>query len=115
MNTIEFNSPAELVDEEVAENHGSLYKRLTGFAEAQAGNRLGWYMGSLMFQEVLCLPVPAFLMYYYHAPIWVLIVTVLLFFSNLVAGMCGSKINVLMNLLIGGILVHIAMILLFIL
>jgi len=115
MNTIEINSPGGLVDEEAAEKHVSLYKRLTVFAEAQAGNRLGWYMGSLLFQGVLCLPVPAFLMYYYHAPIWVLVVTVLLFFSNLVAGMCDSKINVLMNLLVGGILVHIAMVLFFIL
>jgi len=116
MNTIELNSHAALInDEEIIEKNGSPYKRYTRFVDSQAPNRAGWYMGSLLWQGVLCLPVPAFLMFYYHAPVWVLVVTVLWFFTNLVAGMCGSKISVLMNLLVGGTLLHIAMILTFVL
>jgi len=115
MNTIELNSPVELANEQVIGKSDSLYQRFTRFADSQAPNSTGWFMGSLVWQSVLCLPVPAFLMFYYHAPVWVLVITVLLFFSNLVAGMCGSKIGVLMNLLIGGTLLHIAMVLAFVL
>jgi hypothetical protein len=115
MNTIELNSPVGLVNQEVVEKSESFYKRFNRFVESQSKNRAGWFMGSLLWQGVLCLPVPAFLIFYYHAPIWILIVTVLLFFANLVAGMCGSKINVLMNLLIGGTLLHIALVLSFVL
>jgi len=115
MNTIELNPTAELADREAATGKISLYNRFIKFAESQAKNRAGWFMASLLWQGVLCLPVPAFLLYYYNAPIWILFITVLLFFINLVAGMAGTKTTTLLGLLIAGTLVNLAMILAFVL
>ena len=120
MNTIELNPSIELINEELVnqqliEKPLSLSERVARFAEGQAGNRIGWFMGSLLWQGVLCLPVPAFLMYYYHAPIWVLIVTVSLFFANLIVGMVGSKTSTLLALLAADILVHVTMLVAFML
>lgn len=115
MNTIELNPTAELADKEViAASKTSLYNRFNKFAESQAKNRAGWFMASLLWQGVLCLPVPAFLLYYYNAPIWVLFITVLLFFINLVAGMAGTKTTTVLGLLIAGTLVNLAMVVAFV-
>lgn len=111
MNTIELNPTAGLADKQVeAKNKILFYSRFKEFAESQAKNRAGWFMASLLWQGVLCLPVPAFLLYYYNAPIWVLFITVLLFFINLVAGMAGTKTTTVIGLLAAGTLVNLAMV-----
>ncbi|MBS1530637.1 MAG: hypothetical protein JSU01_10040 [Bacteroidetes bacterium] len=115
MNTIELNHPIDLAKKETAEKNASLLKRFADFAESQKDKRLGWFMVSLLAQSVLFLPVPAALMYYYDAPIWVLAVTVLTFFANIIAGMGGSKINVLIFLAGFSTLIHLAMIAFFVL
>ncbi len=115
MNTIELEPSATLVKAEAIEKQDSILKRFEAFAESQKDKRLGWFMISLLAQAVLFLPIPAALMYYYDASISVLAITVALFFVNLVAGMAGSKINVLMILIAITTIVNIAMILAYIL
>ena len=72
-------------------------------------------MFSLVSQGVLFLPVPAFLLYYYNAPIVVLVVTLVLFFANIIAGMGGSGIRTLLGFFAFSVLVHITMLLVFML
>jgi hypothetical protein len=115
MNTIELNSSLNLTKEEEAVKHESIVKRFAKFAESQHDKRLAWFMISLLAQSVLILPIPAALMYYYDAPIWVLVVTVLTFFANIIAGMGGSRINALIFLAGFSTLIHLAMILFFVL
>lgn len=115
MNTIELNTSFEITKTATAEKHESIVKRFAKFAESQNDKRLGWFMISLLAQSVLFLPVPAALIYYYDASIWVLAVTVLTFFANIIAGMGGSKINVLIFLAGFGIFIHLAMILFYVL
>ncbi len=115
MNTIELEPSATLVKTEAIERPDSTLKRFAAFAESQKDKRLGWFMISLLAQAVIFLPVPAALMYYYDASISVLAITVLLFFANLVVGMAGSKINVLIALIAITTIVHIAMIVAYVL
>lgn len=115
MNTIELKPSINLVETETIEKSHSILERFEAFAETQKDKRLGWFMISLLAQAVILLPIPAALMYYCDASISVLAITVSLFFANLVAGMAGSKINVLMILIAITTAVHIAMILAYIL
>ena len=115
MNTIELNTSLDLTKKESTRKHESLAKRFARFAESQHDRRLGWFMISLLAQSVLFLPIPAALMYYFNASIWVLAVTVLTFFANVVIGMCGSKINVLIFMVGFSTFVNLAMILYYVL
>ncbi|MEO3407764.1 hypothetical protein AAFN85_27850 [Mucilaginibacter sp. CAU 1740] len=98
-----------------AKTKQSTWTKLTAFADSQAPNRTGWFMFSLLSQGVLFLPIPAFLLYYYAAPIIILAVTLVLFFANIIAGMGGSGIRTLLGLFAFSVLVHITMLLVFIL
>ena len=115
MNTIELEPSVALVKTDTIEKPDSILKRFEAFAESQKDRRLGWFMISLLAQAVIFLPVPAALMYYYDASISVLAISVGLFFVNLVAGMAGSRINVLMILIAVTTIVNVAMILAYVL
>jgi hypothetical protein len=115
MNTIELEPSATLVKAEAIERPHSILERFEVFAESQKDKRLGWFMISLLAQAVIFVPVPAALMYYCDASILVLATTMVLFFANIIAGMGGSKIGVLMALIAITTIVHIAMILAYVL
>lgn len=113
MNTIELNPAVKLTNQETGTKATlSFVEKFTAFAASQKNNRTAWFLVSILAQGVLFLPVPAFLMYYYNAPIVVLATTLVLFFANIIAGMGGSKIGTLIFLLAFSIVVHIAMIVL---
>jgi len=111
MNTIKLN-PAVNFNEETSTKELTIFEKFTAFAASQAKNRTAWFLVSILAQGVLFLPLPAFLMYYYNAPIVALATTLVLFFANIIAGMGGSKIGTLIVLFALSIVVHIAMILL---
>jgi hypothetical protein len=115
MNTIELEPSATPVKTAAIERPDSILKRFEAFAESQKNKRLGWFMISLLAQAVIFLPIPAALMYYCDASVSVLAIGVGLFFINLVAGMAGSKINVLMILIAITTIVNVAMILAYVL
>ena len=84
------------------------------FTDGQVKNRTLWYMASLVFQGVLCLPVPAALIFYYHAPVLCLAITVILFFANMVVGMCGSGIRTVIFFVLCSVAVNFGMLMYYI-
>lgn len=114
MNTLNLDRLAHLHEKASTENNTGIWKKFIDFADSQSKNRTAWFLVSLLFQGVLFLPVPAALMYYCNAPIYVLAVTMIFFFANIIAGMGGSSIRVLITLFGVSILVHLLMIAAFI-
>ena len=93
----------------------NLWHKWLDYTDTQAENRTFWFLFSLLAQGVLFLPIPAVLMFYYNAPIIVLIVTMASFFANVIAGMSGSGIRVLLTLFAGSVIAHVLMLAIFIL
>lgn len=107
------NTTAQWSEVSLTNNNNSLLTKITAWADRQAPNRTLWFMVSLIAQGVLFLPVPAVLLYYFHAPIAILAITLGLFFSNIIAGMGGAGIRVMLGLFAFSILAHLLMILVF--
>ncbi|MDP9048311.1 MAG: hypothetical protein M3N14_09255 [Bacteroidota bacterium] len=93
----------------------NIYSKWLAFTDSQAESKTLWYVVSVIVQGVLFLPIPAVLMYYFNAPGIVLAVTMVLFFANIIAGMGGSGIRVLISLFALSVFVHLTMLLIFIL
>jgi hypothetical protein len=87
-----------------------IWNKWAAFTDRQAENRTRWFLVSFVFQAVFCLPVPAALIYYYNAPVLCLAVTVLLFFGNLVAGMCGSGVRTVISLTVISLAANLVMV-----
>ena len=90
-------------------------RRILAFADSQAPYKTAWFLFSLIAQGVLILPIPAVLMFYYQAPVAILGVTMVLFFSNIIAGMGGLGIRVIMLLFAASFVTHLLMICFYIL
>jgi hypothetical protein len=114
MATIKINAPTQWSNNLATQNHESTWKKFKAFADSQTKRRTIWFLVSLMVQGVLILPVPALLMYYYNAPIIVLVITMGLFFANVIAGMGGSSIRAMISLFGLSVLVHLLMLAIFI-
>ncbi|GAA4095236.1 hypothetical protein [Mucilaginibacter panaciglaebae] len=110
MNTIELQPTLDNANVEAIGKSYSILKKLNAFIENQKDKRLAWFMIGLLAQAVLILPIPAALIYYYDASVFVLAITLVLFFANIIAGMGGSKIGILILLLTLNIIVHLVMI-----
>ena len=93
----------------------TLWGRFMNFTEAQSTSHTLWFFITLMVHGVLVLPVPAVLIYYFNAPVWVLGVTMTCFFANIIANMGGSGIKTTITLFLGSLLIHLVMILAFVL
>ena len=74
--------------------------------ESQSGNKTFWFLLSMVFQGVFFLPLPALLIYYFNAPILILIITLGLFFANVIAGMGGAGIKTLLRLFVVSIAIQ---------
>jgi len=107
------NTAAQWSDVTLTNNSDSLITKITAWADNQAPNRTLWFMVSLMVQGVLFLPIPAVMLFYFHAPLAILAVTLGLFFSNIIAGMGGAGIRAMLGFFAFSILVHILMIVIF--
>ena len=94
-------------------NH--LWANILNIADQQAEHKTIWYLFSLVFQGVLFLPIPAVLMYYYHASIIVLPITFGLYLGSIIVGMGGYGIRVLMGFFIFCVMVNLTMLALYIL
>jgi hypothetical protein len=91
----------------------NLWSKLLTAADNQADNKTVWFLVSLIFQGVLFLPIPAVLMYYYNAPIIVLPITFGLYLSNIIAGMGGSGIRVVLGMIMLSIIANLTMLAIF--
>ena len=87
---------------------------LLSVADHQAEHKTIWFFFSLVFQGVLFLPIPAVLMYYYNASIIVLPITFGLYLANIIVGMGGSSIRVVLGLFIFSVLINLTMLALYI-
>ena len=110
------NAPAHWNEQaETQKANNTIWNKWITAADSQAKNQTLWFLLSLIGQGVFFLPVPALLIYYYNAPIVVLVITLFLFFANIIAGMGGSGIRTTLTLFAVSILVHLVMLALFIL
>jgi hypothetical protein len=90
-----------------------LLTRYLAYADAQQNNRMLWFFLSLMLNGVFFLAAPAILIWMFQAPLAVLAITVLTFFSNLIANMGGAGIRTTLTLFYAGLLINIGCILYF--
>jgi len=93
-------------------NKVSLLTRWTAFEDSQAPNITLWYLVSMIVQGVFFLPLPAFLIYSFNAPVPILFVTLGLFFANIIAGMGGLGIRAILTLFAVSFIAHLLMIVL---
>lgn len=108
-------APRRWHSEAAATKHSrGLLAKWNTFMESQSESKTLWFLISLIFQGVFLLPVPAVLIYYYQAPVPLLALTLGLFFANIIAGMGGAGIKILLWLLAASLLIHTALILFFI-
>lgn len=80
--------------------------KLDAFFKSQAKHETAWFIVSLIFQGVCFLPVPVVLAYYLGAPSYLIVVTLVLFFSNIIAGMSSAGIRAIISLLAASIVIH---------
>ena len=97
----------------VKETH--MWANLMAKLDSEAEHKTIWFLFSLIFQGVLFLPIPAVLMYYYNASIVVLPITFGLYLANIIVGMGGSGIRMVIGFFILTILVTLFMLALYIL
>ncbi|MDB5139082.1 MAG: hypothetical protein JWR12_998 [Mucilaginibacter sp.] len=96
------------------QNTNNTWKKLSAIADNQADNKTLWFLFSLIFQGVLFLPIPAVLMYYYQASIIVLPITFGLYISNIIVGMGGSNIKVVLGFILFSFIVNLTMLALYV-
>ncbi|MEO6498543.1 MAG: hypothetical protein ABIN95_05990 [Mucilaginibacter sp.] len=113
MATIKALHPAYFITNDRTESTINLWDRFLEFADSQKPNRTLWFFIVLMVHGVLILPLPAVLMYYFNAPVWVLSVTMTAFFANIIANMAGGTTRTTLTLFAASILAHLIMLLIF--
>jgi hypothetical protein len=91
----------------------SILDKWNALADKQAENKTLWFIVSLIAQGVLFLPIPAALIHYFNAPLPVLAITLGLYFANIIAGMGGAGIRVMLLLFASSVFLHLLMIGLF--
>jgi hypothetical protein len=89
--------------------NSNIITRALALLDSQEPSKTLWYVISLIAQGVLFLPVPALLIYYFNAPVIIVVITLFLYFANIIAGMGGAGIRVLMGFLLLSVLVHLIM------
>jgi len=95
MATLKTSVPAHWAGQRFTETttHTNLLNKFFAFADSQAEKKTMWFFLTLIVQGVFFLPLPAFLVYYYNAPIIVLMVTMTCFFTTIIACMGGAGIR----------------------
>ena len=78
--------------------------------DTQAKKKTMWFTLSLIVQGIF-LPIPAYLIFYDHASVFLAIISVMLYFSNMIAGMGGDRIRVTISIFAISVLTHLTMLL----
>jgi hypothetical protein len=92
----------------------TIYNKFVAFTDSQTEHKTLWFMVSMIVQGIFFLPVPALLMFSYNAPAVVLIITLSLFFANVILGMGGAGVRTLLSVFAASILIHLLMLATFI-
>lgn len=110
MATLKTTIDANWAHENTAEvNRINVWQKYLTYADGQASNRTLWFFVTLLVHGVLILALPAVLIYYFNAPIWILGITMTCFFANLIANMGGAGIRTTLSFFFGSVLIHLAM------
>lgn len=110
MATIKTNVPAAWANDIHTNNTTvSLWTKFNAFADSQHERKTMWYFLALIVQGIFFLPLPALLMYYYNAPIIVLVITLTCFFTSIIACMGGAGIRSVLFLSAASILIQVLM------
>ena len=117
MNTLKTNTHINWANNQNHHYHidFNLIKWFNRFADAQKPNRTLWWFVNLVVHGNLVLAVPAVLIYYYNAPVYVLGITIGCFFSTFIANMCGSGIRTTLATFFISLFINTIMILYFVL
>jgi hypothetical protein len=102
-------------DHVIKEIKKTVWESYLAFADSQSKNKTFWFLLSLIVQGVFFLPIPMVLMFYYDAPVAVVPITVLLYLGNIIAGMGGYSIRVLLAISMVSIMINLGMLASFIL
>src|SRR5476651_1522533 len=86
------------------------WQKFLATLDNQVSNLTLWYIVSMIAQGILFLPVPAALIFYFNAPLWLLPITLALFFGNIIAGMGGAGIRVILSLFIISSIIHLGLV-----
>lgn len=114
MSTVKLHATANWASQPAKESQNTILAKFNAFADRQADSRTLWFMVSLIVQGVFFLPLPAVFMYYFNAPIICLIVTLGLFFANVILGMGGASIRTLISVFALSIVLHLLMLMVFV-
>jgi hypothetical protein len=91
------------------------WNHLLAIVDNQADHKTIWYLFALIFQGVFFLPIPAVLMYYYHASIIVLPITFGLYVGSIIVGMGGFNIRVALGYFLFSVIINLGMLAIYIL
>ncbi|RYY35021.1 MAG: hypothetical protein EOP46_11440 [Sphingobacteriaceae bacterium] len=113
MATIKTFAPATFTTH-VENTHTNLWDKFMAYADTQKQNHTLWFFLVLMVHGVFILPLPAVLSYYFDAPAWVLGVTMVSFFTNIIANMAGGSIRTTLTVFAASVAIHLFIVLMFI-
>ena len=103
------------MEPEPGTTHFIIWNKLLATLDSQNDSKTLWYIVSMIAQGVLFLPVPAAMIYYFNAPLFLLPITLFFFFGNIIAGMSGAGIRVILSLFIISAIAHLSMVLFYLL
>jgi len=89
--------------------YANIWSKWLSMLDNQESSKTLWYIVSMTAQGVLFLPIPAAMIYYFNAPLFLLPVTLVLFFGNIIAGMGGAGIRVILYLFLISVIIHLTM------
>jgi len=92
----------------------TLWNKFLAYCDSQKEKRTLWFFVSLTVHGVFILPLPLVLIYYFNAPALILLVTMCCFFGNFIANMGGAGIRVTLSFFAASVLIHLAMLLVFV-
>jgi hypothetical protein len=93
----------------------TVHEKYLAFVRRENKDKTVWFVLAMALQGLLILPVPAILLFYYNAPVYVLAITLLTYFPNLITAMSGSGLRVTLAIFFGSLLINWGMLLYYIL
>lgn len=99
-----------LTFDESIETTPSLWGKYVSFVDSQKTNAVGWYLGSLLIQGCLLVPLTFLLVYSLSGPAALfLFISMISFFVTVIANMGGAGFRMTFNSFVVSIAIHLAM------
>ena len=108
--------PVNLADEKLpGVSSPTIHEKYLAFVRREDKDKTVWFILALVLQGTLILPVPAILLFYYNAPIYVLVITLITYFPNLITAMTGASLRVTLAIFICCLVINWGMLLCYVL